>query len=104
MLCIRTFITLSVCLACCASAADASSDKIQSTRDFSQLRAVVETLRGKKFVRDVPVYEISRSELRALSAREIDRQFPGAKLGAYEELLAWLDFLPPGTSLKTAEA
>jgi hypothetical protein len=97
---------LLVPLSCTASttSTEASSNKAMDPQDFSQIRTLVETLRGKKFLRDVLVHEISNSELRALSDREIDRQFPGEKLGYYEELLAWLDMLPAGTSLKAAEA
>src|SRR5215470_5991418 len=101
---IPAFLLLSAYLASTAALADLSSDHAQGTCDFTTLKTVVETLRGKKFLRDVPVSKISNSELRALSDREIDRQFPGATLGHYEELLAWLDFVPPGTSLKNAEA
>src|SRR5215831_6409659 len=102
MVCIPVFLLLSAYLT--STVAHSSSDHVQGSRDFTRIRTVVEILRGKKFLRDVPVSNISNSELRALSDREIDRQFPGAKLGHYEELLAWLDFVPPGTSLKTAEA
>ena len=43
-----------------ASAAEqASPDKVPSTRDFGDIRREVETLRGKKFLRAVPVYKIS---------------------------------------------
>src|SRR5262252_6361908 len=97
------FVSVAV-LSCAATTVLASYDKASDSDDFSHIRTLVETLRGKKFLRDVPISKISNSELRALSDREIDRQFPGATLGYYEELLAWLDFVPPGTSLKTAEA
>src|SRR5208283_4805731 len=58
-----------------------SSDKIPSTRDFTDIRREVETLRGKKFLHDVPVYKISKKELRAISDRELGKEFPGPKLG-----------------------
>jgi hypothetical protein len=82
----------------------ASPDKVPSTRDFGNVRREVETLRGKKFVREVPVYKISEKELRAVSDRELDKQFPGRKLRSYEELLAWLDLVPPRTDLKAVYA
>jgi len=86
-----------------AGSADSPSDKVRSPRDFSHIQKEVETLRGKKFLREVPVYKVSAKELRAISDREIDRQFPGVELAHYEELLAWLDMIPPGTSLKATE-
>src|SRR6266436_5912137 len=79
-----------------AGSADSSSEKVRSPRDFSHIQKEVETLRGKKFLREVPVYKVSAKQLRAISDREINRQFPGAELGHYEELLAWLDMVPPG--------
>jgi hypothetical protein len=86
-----------------AGLADSSRDKVLSPRDFSHIRNEVEILRGKKFLREMPVYKVSAKELRAISDREIDRQFPGVELAHYEELLAWLGMVPPGTSLKGAE-
>src|SRR5436190_5345384 len=60
-------------------------------------------VRGKKFKAEVPVARISEAELRAISDRELDKDYPGQKLGYYEELLAWLDIFPPHTSLKEVE-
>src|SRR6266699_1957854 len=77
-----------------------SPDKVRSTRDFSDIQREIETLRGKKFVSDVPVFKISEKELRAISDRELDKQFPGPKLRSHEELLAWLDIVPPHSHLK----
>src|SRR5207249_3446137 len=79
-------------------------DKVPSSQNFADIRREVETLRGKKFNNEVPVYNISEEELRAISDRELDREFPGPKLHSYEELRAWLDIVPPGTSLKSAYA
>jgi hypothetical protein len=84
-------------------AADADSpsrDKIRNTRDYSDIRKMVESLRGKKFTNDVPVYQISDTELRAIADRELDKDYPGPKLKSYAELLAWLDMVPRGTDLK----
>ena len=57
-----------------------SSHKVPSSRDFGEIRREVETLRGKRFVRTVPVYNISEKELRAMSDHELDKEFPGSKL------------------------
>jgi hypothetical protein len=81
-----------------------SPDKVRSTRDFGNIRREVETLRGKTFLHAVPVYQISEKELRAISDRELDEDFPGPKLRSYEELLAWLDMVPPHTDLKAVYA
>jgi hypothetical protein len=99
---------LAVLLAGLASATGgtdpSAADKIPNTRDFGDLQRQVETLRGKPFVHPVPVFSISEKELRNISDRELDKEFPGAKLRGYEELLAWLDLLPPHTDLKSAYA
>jgi len=92
-------------LASTAAGADPSSpDKVPSTRDFGAIRREVETLRGKQFLHPVPVYTISEKELRAISDHELDKEFPGPKLRSYEELLAWLDLVPPQTDLKAVYA
>lgn len=81
-----------------------SGDKVLSRQDFGEIRRQVESLRGLSFRRDVPVYRISEKELRAISDRELDKDFPGPKLRGYEELLAWLDMVPPHTDLKSVYA
>ena len=92
-------------LASAPAGADPSSpDKVPSTRDFGDIRREVETLRGKKFICEVPVYRISEKELRAISDHELDKEFPGPELRSYEELLAWLDMVPPQTDLKAVYA
>lgn len=103
---IRRILALSlICLAPSVPAAENSNpDKVRSTRDFGPIRREVETLRGKKFLHEVPVYKISKKELRTISDHEIDKQYPGEKLPHYEELLAWLDYVPPHTDLKQVEA
>jgi hypothetical protein len=53
---------------------------------------------------EVPVYKISEKELRAISDRELDKEYPGHKLHSYEELLAWLDMVPPHSDLKAVYA
>ncbi len=80
----------------------ANPDKTPNTNDFSDIKREVETLRGKKFTNDVPVFSISKKELRAISDRDLDKDYPGDKLKHYEELLAWVDMVPPHTDLKTA--
>jgi hypothetical protein len=99
---------LAVLLASLVSAAadpdPASADKVQSTQEFGDIRREVETLRGKAFRRAVPVYQISEKELRVISDRALDKDFPGSKLRSYEELLAWLDMIPPGSRLKSVYA
>ena len=64
-----------------------NQDKVRSARNFEDIRTEVEALRGKKFVHEVPVYKVSEKELRAISDRELDKEFPGPKLRSYEELL-----------------
>jgi hypothetical protein len=92
-------------LASTACAADQDAlGKVRSTRDFSEIRREVETLRGKRFIRDVPVFRISEKQLRAISDRELDKEFPGPKLQSYAELLAWLDMVPRHTNLKAVNA
>ena len=52
-----------------------SSDKIASHRDFTEIRREVETLRGKRFLHDVPVYRISKNALRARSSMIAEAPF-----------------------------
>ena len=78
-----------------AAAAGSPPDKTASTEDFAGIRAEVELLRGKTFTHEVPVYKISEKELRAISDRAIEKELPGPKLARYEELLTWLDIIPP---------
>jgi hypothetical protein len=101
---IRTFalvVLLSGWVSAAAGADLTTPDRIPSTKDFSDIRKEVETLRGKAFLHGVPVYRISEKELRAISDRELEKDFPGPKLHSYEELLAWLDIVPPRTDLKS---
>jgi hypothetical protein len=81
-----------------------SADKVPSTRDLTPFRKTVETLRGKKFLRDVPAFTISERELRRVIEHDVEKDYPGAKLADYEALMTWLDMLPPGTNLKDASA
>jgi hypothetical protein len=101
MLCISSLAVL-FCCATVESGNSAVADKIPSKRDFPEIRRQVETLRGKAFIRPVPVYLISQRELRAISDRDWDKDYPGAKLRSYEELLAWLGMVPPEINLKSA--
>ena len=74
--------------------------RVRCSQDFGEIQREVETLRGRRFVREVPVYRISDKELRAVADHALDEEFPGAKLRGFEELLAWLDLVPPQTDLK----
>jgi hypothetical protein len=87
-----------------AGGSPSSPDKVPSPRDFGEIQRQVETLRGKTFAHQVPVFKISEKELRAISDRALDKEFPGPKLRSYEELLAWLDLVPPHTDLKSVYA
>jgi len=105
MICIQAMAVLLAGLASApADIAQSAPGKIRSTQDFAEIRREIETLRGKKFINEVPIYKISEKELRAISDRELDKQFPGPKLRSYEELLAWLDIIPPHTDLKSVYA
>jgi hypothetical protein len=73
-----------------------------STLDFGDIRREVETLRGKRFLRPVPIRRISEQELRGIVDRELEEDYPGRELCNYEELLAWLDVIAPQTSLRSA--
>src|SRR6267154_3986342 len=75
-----------------------------TTADFLSIRSEVETLRGKKFQREVAVAAISEPELRQMCDRELEKDYPGEKLAYYEELLAWFDMVPPHTDLKSVYA
>jgi hypothetical protein len=82
-----------------AGAAPASN--VPSSRELARIRQVVETLRGKKFLRDVPARQVSEKELRAMVDRDLAKEYPGRKLAELQELMAWLDLLPPKADLKT---
>lgn len=101
---VRTAIITLVLTGFAAAAQQPSPGKVPMDRDFGEIQREVETLRGKKFIRPVPVYKISAEVLQAISDHDLEKEYPGAKLHNYEELLAWLDFVPPGTDLKAAEA
>ena len=103
MKCRATLAVLLMGMISVAAVAEPSNpDKVANTNDFSDIRRQVETLRGKKFKTEVPVYDISKKELRAISDHEIEKDYPGEKLRHYEEMLAWLDMVPRHTDLKTA--
>ena len=48
--------------------------KVLNPQGLENIRREVETLRGKKFVHEVPVHRISKRELRALSDHELDKE------------------------------
>jgi hypothetical protein len=103
LLCFLSFLLFNL-LALPLAATETSSDKVRSLRNFTEIRKQVETLRGKKFLHEVPVFNVSQKELRTISDRDLQKDFPGAELHRYEELLAWLDVVPKGTDLKAAYA
>jgi hypothetical protein len=99
------FSLISVTTAAVIAGEDTSSEKkAPTTADFRSIRNTVETLRGKKFLREVPVTKISEQEMREMCDRELEKQYPGQDLGNYEELLAWFDMVPPNTDLKSVYA
>jgi len=79
----------------------APASSIPNAKEMAGIRREVETLRGKKFLRDVPAREISEKELRALVDRDIAKDYPGRKLTDLQALMAWLDLLPPNADLRT---
>jgi hypothetical protein len=78
----------------------AAADKVLSKENYTDIKQVVATLRGKMFRHPVPVYNVSPKELRAIADRDLEKDFPGGELRGYAELLAWLDLVPPRTDLK----
>ncbi|MGO8674414.1 MAG: hypothetical protein ACLQVX_00935 [Limisphaerales bacterium] len=92
-------IPLRPCAAATTQAAPAT--KVPNPKELAAIRNVVETLRGKKFLHDVPARDISEKELRALVDRDIAKDYPGRKLADLQELMVWLDLLPPNADLKT---
>jgi hypothetical protein len=85
-------------------ASDAMADKAPSKRELGGIRTAVETLRGKRFLHDVPAYDVSKKELRAIMEEEVAKEYPGMELTNYQNLLIWLDAVPPGTDLRKAYA
>ena len=79
----------------------APASNVPNAKEMAAIRNEVQTLRGKKFLRDVPARDISEKELRALVDRDLAKDYPGRKLTDLQELMAWLDFLPPKTDLRT---
>jgi hypothetical protein len=77
------------------------ASRIPNAKEMADIRREVETLRGKKFLRDVPARDISEKELRALVDREIAKDYPGRRLTDLQELMVWLDLLPPQADLQT---
>ena len=98
------FIMLGLPLATAVTARAEAEGRIPGTNEMAQLRRIVETLRGKKFLADVPARRITATELRAIVDREFDKEYPGRKLGFYQDLQGWLDVLPPHTDLKSVYA
>lgn len=84
------------------STEQASVVQVPSAGELAAIQREVETLRGKKFLHDVPARTISETELRALVEHEIAKDYPGRQLTDLEDLMAWLDIVPPHTDLKKA--
>jgi hypothetical protein len=71
--------------------------------DFKALaifRHEIETLRGHRFKRAVPVLTVSLDDIQAMAKRDIDEEFPGQALPDYVEFESWLDLLPPNSDIK----
>ena len=81
-----------------------SAGRVAPKQDLGRFRRTVETLRGKEFLRPVPVFDISEEELRRIVDRELEKDYPGAELTNYQALMIWLDMLPPGTDLRAVSA
>ena len=79
----------------------ASPSQLPNAKEMADLRREVETLRGKKFLHDVPAREVSEKELRALVDRDLAKDYPGRKLTDLQALMVWLDLLPPKADLRT---
>ena len=84
--------------------AAAGAGEMPGTDELAQIRREVESLRGKTFRRNVPTKTFSKQDLRKLLDREFNKQFPGRKLADFQELMVWLNMLPPGTDLKKVYA
>jgi hypothetical protein len=76
-----------------------AAGQVPSAKEMEEIRQEVEMLRGKKFQRDVPARTISEKDLRAMVECEIAKAYPGRKLADVQELMAWLDMVPPNTDL-----
>ena len=81
----------------------ATGDKVAYARNLDSIKKAVETLRGKKFLHDVPAFKVSEQEMRTIADRDLKKQYPGRELADYQAMLAWLDMVPPGTDLKAVE-
>jgi len=88
-------------LSAAATTQPAPATKVPDAKELAAIRSVVQTLRGKKFLHDVPARDISEKELRALVDRDLAKDYPGRKLTDLQELMVWLDLLPPNADLKT---
>jgi hypothetical protein len=88
-------------LSTAATTQRAPATNVPDAKKLAGIRNTVQTLRGKKFLHDVPARDISEKELRALVDRDIAKDYPGRKLADLQELMVWLDLLPPKTDLRT---
>ena len=80
-----------------------ASDKLPYTRNLDSIKRTVETLRGKKFKRDVPAFTVSEKEMRSIADHDLDEEYPGDELASYQALMIRLDMLPPDTDLRRVE-
>jgi hypothetical protein len=81
----------------------AAGGKVAYSRNLDAIKKMVETLRGKKFLHDVPAFKVSEQEMRAIAERDLIKEYPGGELADYQAMLVWLDMVPPGTDLQAVE-
>ena len=81
----------------------AAGGKVAYVRNLDAIKKMVETLRGKQFLHDVPAFKVSEQEMRAIAERDLKKEYPGRELMDYQTMLAWLDMVPPGTDLQAVE-
>ena len=94
--------------ACPAQAAPqtntAAGGKVAYARNLDAIKKMVETLRGKEFLHDVPAFKVSEQEMRGIAERDLQKEYPGRELADYQAMLVWLDMVPPGTDLPAVES
>jgi len=80
--------------ACPAQAAPqtntAAGGKVAYARNLDVIKKMVETLRGKEFLHDVPAFKVSEQEMRGIAERDLQKEYPGRELADYQALLVWL--------------
>jgi hypothetical protein len=81
----------------------AAGGKVPYARNLDAIKKTVETLRGKKFLHNVPAFKVSEQEMRAIAEWDLKKEYLGRELADYQSLLVWLDLVPPGTDLQAVE-